>query len=97
MRRVNESAELVSVAIMGVTKFQYLKSLITENDSDYRKEIYIKLEYYLKIIQNYSVEIGFKNEDLAAKLSSILTDFPFLEKFKTDLQKKGYPFDDRIV
>lgn len=97
MRRANESSQLNAITMIGVTKLQYLKSLITPSDSDYRKEIYIKLEYYLRIIQNYASEIALNNEELTAKLTSVLSDFTFLKAFKNELEKKGYPFDDRIV
>ena len=95
--KVNTHLQLVPVILMGINKFQYLRNLIDITDNDYRKEIYIKLEMYLKIVQNETVEKAFHNEDIKNKLTEVLSNFPHLEAFKKQLQNKGYIYDDRIV
>lgn len=95
--KVNTCPQLIPVILRGINKLEYLRDLIDADDTDYRKEVYIKLQYYLKIIQNETIEKEVQNDNIKDRLREVLSNFPCLEGFKNKLSKMGYVFDERIV
>lgn len=70
-------------------KFDEIRRLIRDNDTNERKDVYIKLERYLGYIANgYHEKVN--NEELNESLKEIKSKFTNLERFKNDLKDQGY-------
>lgn len=76
--------------ILSLDKFDYIRSLIGENDSDERKDIYLKLARFLSYIKTYYDDSGINDSDINAKFSNVNARFIFKDEFEKTLEKKGY-------
>lgn len=87
-----KSKELLKLIIK---KFDYIRSLVKENDSLERKDVYIKLDKYLSYI-----EIGLNQKINDTELSELLnftkSKFEYLEKFKEEIKEVGYIQDTNL-
>ncbi len=82
---------------LAVSKLNELRQSIHKNDSDLRKDIYLKLEKHLTYIYEYAkAEIPAENK-LISKIKKKIKQFTFKEKFEKDLKKNGYLSNDSIV
>jgi len=86
-----------NLIILSLNKFDYLRSLISETDSDYKKDTYLKLEKHLQYISNYGSEKDLKDEEILELIKKNIGLFVFKDKFKKELDDKGYISNDRIV
>lgn len=68
--------------------------LLGESDSDYKKEIYIKSQEYLTIINKYFIKHNCTNENILSELKSSIEYLKLKDFYKEELQKKGYAFDE---
>lgn len=85
---------LITVA---VNKFNHLRHLISESDNDYKKDIYLKLEKFLQYILNEATEKNPKDSETLELIKTNLALFVFKDKFKKELDDKGYLSNERIV
>lgn len=80
-----------------ISKFESLSQRVTESDSDYKKDIYIKLEEYLSIVLNWAEEGAEVEGEIVTTLQRALSSFTYKEKFKEELDRKGYIRDERMM
>ena len=72
-----------------IEKFDYIRSLIKDNDSIQRKDVYIKLKKYLEYIEN-GLNQKVNDTELTSIINNVKSKFKYLEKFKTELKSEGY-------
>ncbi len=82
---------------LAINKFNHLRGLITENDSDYKKDTYLKLEKFLQYILNEAIAKIPTDKETLELIKNNLELFVFRDKFKKELDNKGYLSNDRIV
>ena len=74
-----------------------LISLIKKNDTDYKKDVYLKLEKYLGYVQNIAIEYIPREKEILALIKYNLGLFDFKIIFKEELDEKGYISNDSIL
>ena len=79
-----------------IDKFVSIGSTITKNDSDSKKSTYMNLQENLHFVLNYAIEEKVE-EKWINLLKKSLDKFKLYKKFETDLSKKGYIRDRRII
>lgn len=82
--------------IKTIEKFKKLSKQISKNDSDYKKDIYLKLEKYLGYIKE-DLKTNKAPKELIKKIEKTLASFKHKEKFQKELDKKGFVSDERIT
>lgn len=87
-----KSKELLMLII---NKFDYIRSLINENASIERKDVYIKLNKYLNYIEN-ELNQTINDTELSQLLSNIKSKFTYYENFKQEIKKEGYIQDNNL-
>lgn len=80
-----------------INKFKDLATKISQTDNDSRKDTYLKLERYLRIVFNVATEKNIKDEEVMTNFKDALDSFILKDKFDTELTAKGYVSDDRIT
>jgi hypothetical protein len=94
---VTERADAKTLILKSINKFKSLASKISQTDSDYRKDTYLKLEKYLRIVFNLAVEKSITDQEIMNDFKSSLDSFNYKNQFETELAGKGYISDDRII
>ncbi len=93
--RLNDFAN--GLFVNAIIKFKNLSETIKKEDSDYRKDIYIKLIEKLEIVNGELL----KQKDIPDAITNTMTktieSFNFKTEFKEELQNKNYISDNRIV
>lgn len=79
-----------------IEKLKKLSKQISKNDSDYKKDLYLKLEKYLSYIQE-SLKANKAPKELIEKVEKTLNTFNHNERFQKELDKKGFVSDERIT
>lgn len=79
---------------LAINKFNHLRSLISENDNDDRKNIYLKLEHYLQFILTEVKRNIPKEKGVIDLINEYLNNFVLKDKFKNELESKGYLSND---
>lgn len=97
IKKIEEDKFFKDLTILSVEKFDYLRTLITESDNDHKKDIYLKLEKFLNVILDYAFEQETLNEEIIDLINYKLGLFEFKDKFKLDLDKKGFISDESII
>lgn len=97
MRKVNEKPQLTPLVILGIKQFDRLRKAVKQDDSDYRKEIYVKLEDYLRILKNALLEYNITNQEIVNLLDTTLSSFTNTTQFKVELNDKGHVFDETFI
>lgn len=97
IRLVTEKPEARELMLKSINKFKDLGSKISQTDTDYRKDTYLKLEKYLRIVFNVAVENNISDDDIMNKFKDTLDSFTYRNQFETELAGKGYISDDRII
>lgn len=94
---LNETHEVKSkeLLILIIKKFDYIRSLIKENDSIERKDVYIKLNRYLNYIEN-GLNQKINDPELSQLLTDVKSKFVYLENFKQEIKEKGYIQDNNL-
>lgn len=87
-----KSKELLKLIIK---KFDYIRSLVNENDSIERKDVYIKLDKYLSYVEN-ELNQKINDTELSELLNVTKSKFEYLEKFKKEIKEKGYIQDNKL-
>jgi hypothetical protein len=87
-----KSKELLMLIIK---KFDYIRSLIKENDSIERKDVYIKLNRYLNYIEN-GLNQKINDNELSQLLSDVKSKFEYLENFKLEIKEQGFIQDNNL-
>ena len=83
--------------IKSINKFEEIAGKVKESDNDYKKDIYLILENYLKIVANYAIEKVIIDTEITQKFRDALLSFYFKDRFKQELAGKGYISDSRII
>jgi hypothetical protein len=86
-----------NLLLRAINKFAELRDYVSENDSDYRKDTYIKLGMYLGYIEKWAKGKGVNDGEILGKITEVLEGFKYREKFKEELVRKGHLFDDKIT
>lgn len=79
-----------------IEKFEKLSKQISKDDTDYKKDIYLKLYKYLKIIKE-DLNYNKAPKKLIDKAKKAVNTFQFQEKFKKDFDKSGFISDERLT
>jgi len=80
-----------------INKFVNLAQTIKPTDTDYRKDIYLKLHQYLGYFTSYRPELFEKDPALGELFSEAGSRFEHKELFEKELLEKGYVGDIRII
>lgn len=83
--------------LKSIYKFKELSEKISFTDSDYRKDTYLKLERYLRIVFVVAKEKSIKDKDVMTNFKDTLDSFTLIEQFNAELSAKGYISDDRLT
>ena len=97
LRVLAKNKDAKGLLYKSIDKFKALSQKITESDSDYKKDIYIKLEEYLSIVLSWAEEDVKVEEEIVTMLRKALSSFTYKEKFKEELDRKGYIRDERMM
>jgi hypothetical protein len=82
---------------LSIEKFDHLRSMITESDSDYKKDMYIQLKKFLNYIHEEAGNLIPTETETLELIKNKLTLFVLYDKFKKELDEKGYISNDSIV
>lgn len=79
-----------------IEKFKKLSKQVSKSDSDYKKDVYLKLEKYLTYI-NEDLKSNNAPKEIIEKAEKTLATFKHKELFQKELDKKGFISDERIT
>jgi hypothetical protein len=89
--------ETKALILKSINKFKQIGSKVSQTDSDERKDTYLKLEKYLRIVFKVATEKNITDEDILTKFKESLDSFIYKNQFATELAGKGYISDDRMI
>lgn len=92
-----DNAVAKELAFYGISALRKFSVIITESDSDYRKEMYLKAEKYLRILWDHCIEQNILEDEVINNLKAALQDFTHKADFEKDLKSKGHVFDENIL
>lgn len=91
----NDKSKSKKILKLIIEKFDYIRSLIKDNDSNEKKDVYIKLNKYLGYIEN-GLKQKVNDTELSEMLNNVNSKFEYLEKFKSELKEQGYIQDNNL-
>lgn len=97
VKLIDERDEAKTLLLKSINKFSEIAARVTKTDSDYRKDTYLKLERYLRIVYEVAVDKNVTDAEVMETFKSALSSFENKEEFKTELKNKGFVSDDRIT
>ena len=87
-----KSYELVE---KGIDKLVEISKKIGDNDSDEKKDVYLKLQNNLKKLYKDALDYEVE-ESLKQKLKNTIESFTSAQKFSQELKDKGFVKDERF-
>jgi len=91
--RLEDTSKLIFKAL---DKFEKISSRIKKSDTDYKKDLYLRISENIKIVDSVAKE---KNVDkhILERLKNSLKKFSSEREFEMELKSKGFISDERIV
>ena len=82
--------------LLALNKIHYTSTLINENDTDEKKETYLKLKRYLSYISSHFSQ-NLTNDEIKLKITEVENNFPWHDKFEQELIAKGFIQNKNIM
>ena len=97
IQNLNENDRNKKLLIIIIKEFEKLGSYIKPSDSDYKKDIYVKLDKYLDYIIKYSNDLKLKDSEINNAFQKGKEVFNNTATFVLELREKGYVSNDKII
>lgn len=85
-----------NLILLAINKLHYTSTLINENDTDEKKETYLKLKRYLSYISSHFFQ-NLTNDEIKLKITEVENKFPWHDKFEQELIAKGFIQNKNIM
>lgn len=96
-QNLNENKINKELFELAISKFGLLRQAIKKNDTNLRKDVYIKLEKHLSYVLEHSKETIPEEKELISKVEKELKNFNYKEQFEKELKEIGYLTNESIT
>lgn len=97
IRNIADGDSHKKLLLLCIRKFSEIRNFIKENDTDYRKDIYVKLSMYAGYVENFIKENGITDQEINDEMAAAISGFTLADSFSKELKNKGHIFDERIA
>lgn len=96
-QNLNENKINKELFELAISKFGLLRQAIKKNDTNLRKDVYLKLEKHLSYVLEHSKETIPVEKELISKVEKELKNFNYKEQFEKELKEIGYLSNESIT